>query len=174
MSYKLNLGCGNKQIEGFIGVDRFFCKGVDIIADIENLPFKESIIDEVLLDNVIEHILDISKAMQEIYRITKNNSLVKIRTPHFTSLSSWRDPTHVHHFSYFSIDYFIKESTSHYMGVKFKLVHRELNFGGIWSLIGKMIFLLSPKIFEKYFCFIFRAGTLTFKIRTVKEDNSGF
>jgi hypothetical protein len=37
---KLNLGCGNKAKEGFVGVDAFDCEAVDIVADItEKLPF---------------------------------------------------------------------------------------------------------------------------------------
>lgn len=31
---KLNLGCGNKRREGFIGVDRYPCDAVDIIANL--------------------------------------------------------------------------------------------------------------------------------------------
>ena len=76
-------------------------------------------------------------------------------------------------FIFFSIDYFVKESTMHYIGIKFQIISKKLNFGGLWSLPGKFIFLISPKLYEKYFCFIFRAGTLTFILKTIKEDISG-
>ena len=38
---KLNLGCGNKKKDGFIGVDKFPCDAVDVISDLsERLPFE--------------------------------------------------------------------------------------------------------------------------------------
>ena len=33
---KLNIGCGNKKIEGYVGVDKFQCDAADYICDIEN------------------------------------------------------------------------------------------------------------------------------------------
>ena len=172
MENKLNLGCGNKKLEGYIGVDKFSCSGAEVIADINNLPFKNSTISEVLLDNVIEHLLDITLIMKELYRICKHNGIIKIRTPHFTSFASWKDPTHYHHLSFFSIDYFTKKAAKHYTNVQFELLSKSLNFSGIWNLLGKIIFLISPKVYEKYFCFIFRGGTLTFILKTIKEENS--
>ena len=169
MDIKLNLGCGNKKIDGFLGIDRFLCKGADIIADINLLPFKESTVSEILLDNVIEHIIDIPGLMKELYRVLENNGILTIKTPHFTSFASWKDPTHFHHLSYFSFDYFNKDSTMHYIGVRFQVVEKKLNFGGLWSLMGKLIFTISPKVYEKYFCFIFKAGNLTFILKTIKE-----
>ena len=63
---KLNLGCGNKRKAGFLGVDSFQGEAVDISADITGkLPFDDSAIDEILMDNVIEHIPDIPSLMKE-------------------------------------------------------------------------------------------------------------
>ena len=39
---KLNLGCGNQKIDGFKGVDKYPCDGVDILSDItKTLPFDD-------------------------------------------------------------------------------------------------------------------------------------
>ena len=90
-------------------------------------------------------------------------------TPHFSALASWRDPTHVHHLSYFSFDHFAKPSTRHYVGGGLKVVGRQLSFGGgLLGLTGRLIFLWSPETYEKKFCFIFRASTLTFELEVVK------
>ena len=57
---KLNLGCGNKKKDGFKGVDKYPCEAVDILSDITKpLPFDDNSVDEVLMDNVIEHIVDL-------------------------------------------------------------------------------------------------------------------
>ena len=45
----------------------------DVQADICNLPFKDNEFDVILCNHVLEHILDDTKAMQELYRILKPN-----------------------------------------------------------------------------------------------------
>jgi len=165
---KLNIGCGNKKIEGFTGVDKFDCAAVDIICDVENekLPIDDNIVTDIILDNVIEHFNDIPKVINELIRVSKNGALIKIITPHFSSLSSWIDPTHRHHLSYFSFDHFEKESASHYVGKGITIEQRKLSFGGgLMGIIARMIFKISPKRYEQKFCFIFRASTITFQIR---------
>ena len=168
---RLNLGCGGKRIDGFLGVDRYPTPAVDVIADItRRLPFDDGSIDEILLDNVIEHIHDIPALMHEMHRICRDGARLVIRTPHFTSLSSWRDPTHVHHLSYFSLDHFTRAQVAHYTsaGRTFEIVERRLSFGGLMGNLGRLIFRLSPEAYERNWCFVFRASTLTFVLRVLK------
>lgn len=170
---KLNLGCGGKRIEGFVGVDKYPTPAVDVLADLTGrLPFEDSSIDEILLDNVIEHMLDIPALMREMHRVCRDGATVRILTPHFTSLSSWRDPTHVHHLSYFSLDHFTREQVAHYTsaGHRFEIIERRLSFGGLLGNIGRLIFLLSPKHYESNWCFVFRASTLSFRMRVLKQN----
>ncbi len=170
---KLNLGCGNKRKEGFLGVDKYPCEAVDEIADLtQELPFEDSSVDEIWMDNIIEHIPDIPGVMQEIHRICKAGARATIITPHYTSIASWRDPTHIHHLCYFSMDHFEKESVKHYTGGGFTIEERKLSFGGsIMSLLGRLIFSLSPKAYEAKWSFIFRASTLKFVLRVNKQSN---
>lgn len=173
-SLKINLGCGNKRKDGFIGVDKYPCEAVDKIADLETvLPFEDDTVDEVWMDNVIEHIKDIPRLMSELHRICKNNALITIITPHFSSAGSWRDPTHVHHLSYFSMDHFEKESVAHYVGGGFKVIKKELTFNGgrIFKRIGRMLFRTNPKKYEERWCFIFRAGTIRYFMVVIKRDS---
>jgi len=109
---KLNIGCGNKRVEGYLGVDKFRCDAADYICDIENekLPFEDNTITAIILDNAIEHFYDIPKVINELVRVSRKGTIIKIITPHFSSLSSWIDPTHIHHLSYFSFDHFEKSS----------------------------------------------------------------
>lgn len=114
---KLNLGCGNNRKQDFVGVDFAPCDAADILADLTGtLPFTESSIDEIWLDNVIEHIQDIPKLMRELHRICRDGAIITLITPHFASADSWRDPTHVHHLSFFSMDHFQRQGVAHYTG----------------------------------------------------------
>lgn len=102
---KLNIGCGNKKIDGYIGVDKYQCEAAEYICDIEKgtLPFEDNSVDGIMLDNVIEHFYDVPEVIKELARVCKKGAIIEIITPHFSSLSSWIDPTHIHHFSYFSL-----------------------------------------------------------------------
>jgi SAM-dependent methyltransferase len=168
---RVNLGCGGRRVPGFLGVDRFPAPAVDLRADLtRQLPFADDAVAEVLLDNVIEHIADIPALMQELHRVCHDGAEILIRTPHFTSLSSWRDPTHVHHLSYFSMDHFEREGVAHYTsgGRGFRVVERRLSFGGLLGQIGRLIFTISPLAWEKHWCFVFRGSTLSFRLRVLK------
>lgn len=171
---KLNLGCGNKSKEGFLGVDRYPCAAVDIICDVtQTLPFADNAIEEVYMDNLIEHVPDVPSLMAEVVRVARPGARVTVITPHFTSLSSWRDPTHIHHLSYFSFDHFCKTSTQHYVGGGLSIVRRKLSFGGgISGLLGRLLFWLSPQAYESKYCFVFRASTLTFELEVSKPGQS--
>jgi hypothetical protein len=168
---RINLGCGNKHREGYIGVDRFPCAAAAVLCDVtRSLPFRDNSVDEYYLDNLIEHVPDIPALVAEIVRTARNSASITIITPHFTSLSSWKDPTHLHHLSYFSFDHFEKMSARHYVGSGLKVVQRKLSFGGgLLGLVGRMIFSLSPEAFERKYCFIFRASTLRFELQVVKH-----
>jgi len=165
---KLNLGCGNNKKSGFVGVDAYKCHAVQILADLTvSLPFKDASVDEIFMDNIIEHIPDIPSLMKEIHRICVKNSIITIRTPHFASASSWVDPTHVHHLSCFSMNHFVKKEAAHYTGGGFEVIKKRLSFGGIFGNIGKIIYMISPKLYERKWCFIFRPGTITVVLKTV-------
>lgn len=167
---KLNLGCGNQRRDGFFGADRFTCAGADLLCDLARpLPFADSSVDAFLLDNVIEHVQDIPALVAELVRVGRPGARITIITPHFTALASWRDPTHVHHLSYFSFDHFAKPSTAHYAGGGLRVADRKLSFGGgVLGAIGRLLFSLSPEKYERKYCFIFRASTLSFELEVVK------
>jgi SAM-dependent methyltransferase len=167
---KLNLGCGNKSIAGFIGVDRYPCAAAQVLCDVaRGLPFGDDSIDAVYMDNFIEHVFDIPALMKEIVRVAKPKAPVTVITPHFSALASWRDPTHVHHLSYFSFDHFARPAAQHYVGGGLHVVQRQLSFGGgFLGLTGRLIFLWSPETYEKKFCFMFRASTLRFTLEVIK------
>jgi SAM-dependent methyltransferase len=167
---KINIGCGNKGIPGFVGIDKYPCDAVEVMADIEaGLPLLSDSADEAYIDNVIEHIADLPGFMREIHRVCRHDAKVTIITPHFTSLASWRDPTHIHHLSYFSMDHFARPQVAHYMGGGFRVGRKSLSFPRGFGVIGQLIFRLSPLLYEQKWCFIFRAYTLQVEMTVVKE-----
>ena len=79
-SIRLNLGCGNKKIDGFIGVD---IKDADIQADIRNLPFADESVDEIMAIHVCEHIYlsQIVSVIKEWLRVLKTDGVMALELP---------------------------------------------------------------------------------------------
>jgi ubiquinone/menaquinone biosynthesis C-methylase UbiE len=113
---KLNLGCGGKRIEGFVGVDKIKTKATDKIWDLDVFPypFSDNSVEEVLMDNVLEHLEDVILSMEELYRICKPGAKVRINVPYFKSNSAFTDPTHKHFFTENSFKYFDKNHSLHF------------------------------------------------------------
>ena len=66
---KLNLGCGSDYRRGYINADRVRGR-VDVVLDLNVLPypFSDNTVDEILLRHVLEHVDDLRKVMDELWR----------------------------------------------------------------------------------------------------------
>ena len=105
---KLDIGCGGQKKEGFIGLDILKLEGVDIVHDLTLFPYPldDDSVDEVYMDNCLEHIPNPMKVVEEIYRISKNNTKVTIAVPYCRSHYAIIDPTHVNFFGVNWFNYF--------------------------------------------------------------------
>jgi SAM-dependent methyltransferase/pyruvate-formate lyase-activating enzyme len=92
---KLDLGCGKAKSGGFIGIDRFNLKGVDIVADLNDpLPFADNSVHFLLASHALEHVQDLIAAMQEIYRVCKHGAQVCIVAPYYNQGLNLANPYH--------------------------------------------------------------------------------
>jgi ubiquinone/menaquinone biosynthesis C-methylase UbiE len=91
-------------------------------------PFKDNMFEKVYASQILEHIPNTLKAMEEIYRICKPNALVIIRVPHFSSRSAWINPTHYRAFSVATFDYFDKDIEQPYGNCNFKTIKKEMRY----------------------------------------------
>lgn len=130
----LDLGCGTRKRPGTIGVDRTATPGVDVVCDLGvGLPFADSSVQEIIASHVVEHLEDLSKTMEEIWRVCQPGARVRIWTPHFSSgLASWSDPTHRRAFTSRTFEYFLPENNSHYLRARFRMeaLCLHYNLGG--------------------------------------------
>lgn len=62
---RLNLGSGHKPIPGYINVDMRDLPGVDVVAELDKLPFGDNEIDEIFSSHVLEH-FPLEKLRREI------------------------------------------------------------------------------------------------------------
>ena len=107
---KLNVGCGREIKEGWINLDIVKGKGVDVAHNLEKFPypFKDNELDIVFASQILEHISNLDGVMKEFSRILKSGGKLIIEVPHFTSNSSYMDPTHKRFFAYSTFDFFVK------------------------------------------------------------------
>ena len=167
----LDVGCGSNKKAGAIGIDRVRLPGVDVVHDINQFPwpFEDNCFDGIIMSQVIEHVEDILKIMEEVHRVGRPGCLVKIFTPHFSSFNSWTDPTHRWHLAFRSFDLFCENRNYVYTPVRFKLISRNFTFGkSLLCLPGRGISAGSPEIYEKYFCFLFPAKDVEFSLQIEK------
>jgi hypothetical protein len=174
---KLHLGCGNDYKEGYVNCDRTDKIRVDKIVDLEKplKIFKTNSVEEILIYHTLEHIFNFIPLMHEFHRICKNKTIIKIKTPFYSSWGQFNDPTHVRFFTPYTFDYFTKGNYSHEVNCKkdmFKVKKVKLNFG-----IGpskKMNFLFNPllnlnhKVYCRFFAWIFPASEIEYELEVTK------
>lgn len=80
---KLNLGCGEKKIAGYINVD--ICGTPDMKVDLSLFPwpFDDNSADEITSAHFLEHVQDYERTILEMHRILKPNGVLHFKVPHF-------------------------------------------------------------------------------------------
>lgn len=80
---KLNVGCGDKILEGYINID-LHNPLADLKWDLRNpLPYKDNSIDEIYAQHIIEHFTRVEwkKVKQDWYRVLKSEGILIIECP---------------------------------------------------------------------------------------------
>ncbi len=98
---KIDLACGkNKQKGGWIGIDMFPYKGVDIVHDLEKFPWPlpKECANLIVASHIVEHINPhkgvFIKFMDEAWRVLKVGGQLAIATPYGNGHGFLQDPTH--------------------------------------------------------------------------------
>lgn len=169
----LDLGCGRSKLRGSVGIDYAGAADADIRHDLNIYPYPpaDNSFDAVVMRNFIEHVADVVKLMEEVHRIVRPGGDVFITTPHFSSVYSYQDPTHIRHLAYDSMDYFTSETkhSNFYTARRFTIVRRGFDFGKSFPFSGiARLLASSPRKYEKHFAFIFPANSLWFHLRVNK------
>lgn len=179
---KLNLGCGQYAKQGYVNLDIVHLQGVDIVHNLNNYPypFNDNEFDEVLCHHVLEHLDDIVKPLEEIWRITRNGARIIIEVPIFPGIGAIVDPTHKSFYTFGTFDYFtIKKLFDHYTRAEFKIIQRNIIFSCTlpllkWlnNLVNKIVnsHIKLQKTYFWNFSYLFPASSLNVELETVKDN----
>jgi SAM-dependent methyltransferase len=167
----LDVGCGSSKYPGAVGLDISADTDADVVHDLDErpFPFDDGSFDQILMQDVIEHVAEPVKLMEELHRISRPGARIQLRTPHFSSVLAYGDPTHKHYFSRIAIESLAEPRFAHYTAVRFRVVHVTLDLWfpfralGIGRLANRF-----PGPYEAYFAFRFPAMNIRAEFEVVK------
>src|SRR3989338_3799471 len=124
----LNLGCGSQRYPNVTGIDCVPDSAADIIHDLNVFPWPvpDSSVDVVLAFHILEHLDDLPRVMEEIYRMIKHGGRLIVEVPHFRSVGAFQDQTHKHFFTTKTMGYFCanrSQDTYRYTNAGFHLMN---------------------------------------------------
>lgn len=127
---KLQIGTGNNYKEGWVNAD--FNKDVkaDVYFDLEKFPypFEDNTFEYIYADNVIEHLEDLIKVMEELHRISKDKAIIKIIVPHYSGHGAFSHLTHKRYFGSGTFSNFKPSSWEKYSDVEFNVLKVKLKW----------------------------------------------
>ena len=126
----LDVGCGSAKYPGATGIDISPETDADLVADLDQVPWPvdDNSFDQILCQDVIEHLDKPIEAFAEMHRIGRPGGRIQLRTPHFSSALAYGDPTHRHVLSAFAICSLAEPFFGHYSKARFEVVHVTLDF----------------------------------------------
>jgi SAM-dependent methyltransferase len=168
----LNLGAGRRRIPGAINVDICRDVGADVVHDLNCTPWPlpSDHFSEVHAQDVLEHLDDLVKAMEEIHRVCRPGAVVHITVPHFSSANAFTDITHRHYFSWSSFECFdAGHDLSYRSSARFRRQAARIFFHS--RPVNRIVRRLAnryPGEYERHWAWIFPAWFLGFRLEAVK------
>ena len=90
---KLNLGCADDHLAGFVNVD--LVEPADVIMDLSQpWLWPDGYADEIVAHDIIEHLPDKILTMNEAWRVLRPGGRLNIEVPTTDGRGAWQDPTH--------------------------------------------------------------------------------
>jgi hypothetical protein len=149
---RLNLGCGDRKLPGWLNVDKIAACNPDQVVDLEALPWPwpDDSVEEAALLHVLEHLGAATDTylgiFKELYRVCRNDTLVTIVVPHPRHDNFLHDPTHVRVVTEFGLLMFSQAANrgwiatggantplALYLGIDFETTRVQRMLGEPWS-----------------------------------------
>jgi SAM-dependent methyltransferase len=168
----LDIGCGAAKFPGAVGLDISADTAADIVHDLDSFPYPigDSSFDQILLQDVIEHVSEPIRVFEELHRIARPGGRVQLRTPHFSSVLAYGDPTHRHYFSTLAIRSLGEPRFSHYTEVRFRVVHVTLDMWLLFRAVGlATLFNRVQGTYEKYLAFLLPTMNIRAEFEAIKQ-----
>lgn len=131
---KLDLGCGLKKKEGYVGVD--LVESADIQKDMYDylVTLPDNSVDAIRAYHSLEHLTksEFLKVFKEILRVSKNGSIIEIGVPYHTQSVNLTNPYHHMYFNEHTFRFFCRDNEDKYNVIKKSNLIRDYSFG-LWD-----------------------------------------
>jgi SAM-dependent methyltransferase len=168
----LDVGCGSAKVSGAVGLDISPDTAADIVHDLDEFPYPidSSSFDQILLQDVLEHVREPIRLFEELHRIARPGARIQLRTPHFSSALAYGDPTHRHYFSTIAIRSLAEPRFAHYTDARFRVVHVTLDMWLPFRATGMSVLInRHQEAYEKYFAFLFPTMNIRAEFEVAKQ-----
>jgi len=167
----LDIGCGSAKAPGSVGLDISPDTAADIVHDLDVFPYPipDDSFDDILLQDVLEHVQQPIRLFEELHRVGRPGARIQLRTPHFSSVLAYGDPTHRHAFSTLAIRSLAEPRFAHYTSARFRVVHVTLDMWLPFRALGLNVLANRfQETYEKYLAFRFPAMNIRAQFEVVK------
>lgn len=135
---RINLGAGSQILSGigWVNVDRVLLPGIQCVHDLDALgpwPFADGAAEQIVAQDVFEHVADPIKFMTECHRILRPGGGLFLRCPYYQGRDAYTDPTHRRFPTEHTFDFWIGGTLLHernnaaYGGVSFTRMSMEVS-----------------------------------------------
>lgn len=187
MAIRLDVGCGSTKIDGFIGMDHLSLPGVDIVHDLNEIPwpFEDNSVKKIVFCHSLSHLENISSIMIECSRLLVPGGILEILAPHYSSDNYKTDPTHKMSLGVRSMNYFILNTDFGYTYIPeknlFHMISSEISFrecSTSWRKSAKFnpfkylgiekLVNLTSRLYEKFISNLLPASEVYFVLKKPK------
>jgi SAM-dependent methyltransferase len=167
----LDVGCGAAKLADAVGLDISPDTDADVVHDLDEFPYPidDASFDQIVMQDVIEHVREPIRVMEELHRIARPGGRIQLRTPHFSSVLAYGDPTHRHYFSTLAIRSLAEPRFAHYTDIRFHIVHVTLDLWLPFRVAGIAALANRFQIpYEQYLAFRFPAMNIRAEFEVIK------
>lgn len=167
----LDIGCGSAKTPGAVGLDISADTDADIVHDLDVFPYpiEDNSFDQILMQDVIEHVAEPIRVLEELHRIARPGARIQLRTPHYSSALAYGDPTHKHYFGGIAIRSLAEPRFAHYTQIRFKVIHVTFDLWLPFRVLGiAKVANRFQQAYETYFAFRFPTMNIRAEFEVVK------
>ena len=121
------------------------------------LVLGENVFDEIVAQDVLEHIRELTTAMTTMLHWLKPGGVLKVAVPYELSLGAWCDPTHVRAFNERSFEYYTNWSwylgwrTHHFAATRMDFIPTDFGKELVAKGLGRDEILRTPRAIEQIY-----------------------
>ena len=178
----LDVGCGAAKHAACLGVDRLRLPGVDVVADLQRLPwpFRDGAFARIVFDHSLQYLGPFDAIMRELVRVAADGATVEVTAPHFSSYNTFSDPSFQYPMAWRSFDHYTDSPSFKYSyyggGFRFEIVRRSISFRRCghaafnpWRWIGlEWCVNRWPQWYERFFAFVLPAQEICYTLKAHK------